>query len=178
MLYLGVVVLEVYYLQAGLISYGAGDQRCRFRHDMPSVGRHISLSSTIIFCVIPLVVNVSVYAIILYKLYLVRSVRVRMVSLRAILICAIFTATWLPCLILYDIQGRSELYNVYHMTLYLNCLTDPVLYMFAGGLMRKKLNEIKKIRNRVRQTAAASKVIRSWNPQSLNMITVQNSANN
>ena len=134
-----------------VIDYDQAGHQCMFNfRDKKEVKQQISLASTLLFALIPLLINMLTYSVILYKLYKVRSARVRMVSLRACLICITFTLSWLPCFILYDILGIYELRKVYHMALYLNCLTDPVLYAFTSKIIKKKLSQVKRTNFRFR----------------------------
>ena len=128
-----------------LIDYDKEGQQCMFNYrNKKGQRQRISLTSTILFALIPLLINLLTYSVILYKLYKVRSARVRMISLRACLICVTFTLSWLPCFILYDLMGRYELRKFYHMALFLNCFTDPVLYAFTSKIIKKKLSVVRK----------------------------------
>ena len=131
------------------INYDDEGHHCMFNYENKrKLKQRLSLASTIIFALIPLLINIATYSLILYKLYKVRSAKVRMISMRAILICVTFTLSWLPCFILYDLMGRRDLRTIYHSVLFINCLTDPILYAFTSRIIKKKLSVVKRTRQR------------------------------
>lgn len=131
------------------IDYDNEGHHCMFNYENKrKLKQRLSLASTIIFALIPLLINIVTYSLILYKLYKVRSAKVRMISQRAILICVTFTLSWLPCFILYDLMGRGDLRTIYHSILFINCLTDPVLYAFTSRIIKKKLSLVRRTRQR------------------------------
>ena len=66
-----------------------------------------------------------------------------MISIRAVLICVCFTLSWLPFVIFFDILNWVSCRHYWYMALYLNCLSDPILYAFTTGLIRARLEQIK-----------------------------------
>eukprot|EP00116_Pleurobrachia_bachei_P011429 sb/3471691/ len=126
----------------GMIVYNRSLSTCLF--DTSNFSRQMfSKISSAVFALCPLLLNSVSYSLILKRLRKKRNDCVRMISIRAVLICVCFTMSWLPFVILYDILNLVGFRHYWYMALYLNCLSDPILYAFTTGLIRARLEQIK-----------------------------------
>ena len=104
-----------------------------------------------VFLAAPFVLNVLAYTAIVRRLFnksrttskkIVSrpSMDPRMIMIRALMINITFTLPWLPFLVVTegDTSGyHSTKHDVVQSLLYLNCLTDPLLYSFSSFFIRK-----------------------------------------
>ena len=85
---------------------------------------------------IPLVFNIVVYSLIiarLRRLARMRSANNTMVTIRAMIMCGMFMCTWIPGQVVQWVaSGDPARYQTHiqatHFILFLNCLTDPLIY--------------------------------------------------
>ena len=90
-----------------------------------------------LFMVAPLIINIVSYTLIIKKLSSERMKSINSVTIltRSILICALFTLSWMPSVIIGDILQMNDRFGwqiVGKWFFYLNCLTDPILYAFSS----------------------------------------------
>ena len=96
----------------------------------------------------PLLANIVSYSLIINKL---RQERMRSISsvtimTRSLLICTLFTLSWMPSVVVVDIlQSEDKFGNmiVGKWFFYLNCLTDPILYAFSSKPITACLKRLK-----------------------------------
>ena len=121
-----------------------------------------TISSNMAFMIIPLLFNILCYGMIIYKLKTVRgrlTQRNLLVLQRAIIICIVFTLSWLPTLlfeIITDIKRdtitstdkdtkqslyRSILAFTANIILFTSCLLNPILYQCPPQCFSRILRE-------------------------------------
>ena len=97
------------------------------------------------FMIAPLVINIISYTLIIKKVSSERLKSINSVTIltRSILICTLFTLSWMPSVIIGDIlQIKSFGWQIVgRWFFYLNCLTDPILYAFSSKPISACLNK-------------------------------------
>lgn len=90
----------------------------------------------VLFMVAPLLINIVSYTLIIRKVSSDRMKSINSVTIltRSILICTLFTLSWMPSIIIEDIvqTNKFKWTIVGKWFFYLNCLTDPILYAFSS----------------------------------------------
>ena len=106
-----------------------------------SYKEYFTWAGTIIFMVTPLVINLIGYSLIIRRLNRDKKRRSRnnlIILIRAILICVIFTLSWVPSVIISDILKMDQEINLWILGkffFYINCLSDPILYTFSNNVI-------------------------------------------
>ena len=94
----------------------------------------------IVFMILPLVCNIVAYSCIIAKLRRdkmninSRSINSVTILVKSILICTVFTISWMPSIILDDVLFKTDNFAIsmiYKVFFYINCLTDPILYSLS-----------------------------------------------
>lgn len=98
------------------------------------------------FMIAPLVINIVSYTLIIKKVSSERLKSINSVTIltRSILICTLFTLSWMPSVIIGDILQIDSFgwQIVGKWFFYLNCLTDPILYAFSSKPISACLNKL------------------------------------
>ena len=105
-----------------------------------------------LFMITPLIINIVSYTLIIKKLSSDRMKSINSVTIltRSILICTLFTLSWMPSVIIGDILQMNERFGwqiVGKWFFYLNCLTDPILYAFSSKPISACLQKLQLVKS-------------------------------
>ena len=97
------------------------------------------------FYILPLLFNMISYSAIIRQLRNRRpSSRNLLISLRAILVCVVFTMSWVPHFTFHVTHLADQHFMwVCQVFMYLNAITDPLLYVFSPNAIKPCINKIR-----------------------------------
>ena len=99
------------------------------------------------FYILPLLINVVSYSAIILELRNRRSSsRNLQISLRAIVVCVVFTVSWVPHFTFHltsKLRTDPHIMWVSQVFLYLNAITDPLLYCFSLSAIKPCISKIR-----------------------------------
>ncbi|KAL5254478.1 hypothetical protein ACHWQZ_G014051 [Mnemiopsis leidyi] len=99
------------------------------------------------FYILPLLINVVSYTAIIHELKNRRSgFRNLQISLRAIAVCVVFTMSWVPhftFFMIWKLRTNPHIMWISQVFLYLNAITDPVLYCFSLSAIKPCIKKMR-----------------------------------
>ena len=157
-LYLSVMML-VAHLQMphNLIVYREGSLPDCIFEDNWTMETLFSWLGNIVFMILPLVCNIVAYWCIIARIRRdkmninCRSINSVTILVKSILICTVFTISWMPSIILDDVLFKTDNFAIsmiYKVFFYINCLTDPILYSLSTKPITAVLTKMKVVTTR------------------------------
>ena len=107
-------------------------------------GEWLSTSSYVIAAltmITPLIITIVVYTAIIYRISMspkLRALNSTMITIRAMIMCTFFSISWIPSQVVRvvpKLAKNASYMNMVQTVLYINCLTDPLIYTFTPSTL-------------------------------------------